>query len=364
MHANNFHLIRFIAAVMVIYGHSYPLMGLGNLDYIQELSAGTFPTAHMGVCIFFSISGYLIAKSLLDSRTLMSYCWKRFLRIMPGLVVVVLFTIFVVGPIATNLPLSDYFSSNATFQYLKVMKIFPAYPDTLPGVFQDIPATNVNGSLWTLAYEVTCYMLLLGFFIILRKYLGYAVLLLFAGVWGSYFLWHDTLLQTHFPLRIIHLNLFDLFNFGLYFVVGSLLYLFRQWLPLKGWIAVVLFLAFVLSYFLSSTLGWLPLSVIGWVRYLFLPYFILYIGFKPPVWRNFEKIGDLSYGLYIYAYPVQQLVATFFLGEGLSVMGMFFISLVGVLPLAWMSWKFIEEPSLRLKNKLSRPYQLQTEQTK
>ncbi|PWJ56012.1 acyltransferase-like protein [Dyadobacter jejuensis] len=151
MHHNNFHLIRFIAAVLVIYGHTYPLMGLGNLDHIQLWSGGLFPTAHMGVCIFFSISGYLIAQSLLGSSTLVQYSWKRFLRIMPGLIVLALFTILLIGPLVTTLSTSGYFHNPDTYAYIRIIKLFPAYPDQLPGVFKELPLSLVNGSLWTLA---------------------------------------------------------------------------------------------------------------------------------------------------------------------------------------------------------------------
>ncbi|PWJ56011.1 hypothetical protein CLV98_112106 [Dyadobacter jejuensis] len=184
-----------------------------------------------------------------------------------------------------------------------------------------------------------------------RKYIAYAVLAIFLAAWGSYLLWHEYLLNNPSPLRFIHLNTFDILNFGLYFLVGSLLYFFRKHLPLKGSIALLLFGAFMISYGLSSGLGWVPLMAIGWVRYIFLPYLIIYLGMQPSIWKSFDKLGDLSYGLYIYAFPVQQVLITFFLAKGLSVMSMFGLALALLLPLAWLSWTFIEKPSLKLKNK-------------
>lgn len=144
---NNFHFLRFLAATLVIYGHSYPLTGRGNLDKLQEWSLGVFPTAHMGVCIFFTISGYLIAKSLHSSTTINNYLWKRLLRLLPGLIVACLITVFIVGPIATELSLKDYFSQKATYRYFRVIKLFPRFDDSLPGVFTTLPSGSINGSM-------------------------------------------------------------------------------------------------------------------------------------------------------------------------------------------------------------------------
>lgn len=350
MHLNNFNFLRFLAAILVIFGHCYPLAGYGNLDYIQALTEGLFPTAHIGVCIFFSISGYLIAKSLISSKSYLSFLWKRFIRIMPGLVVAVLFTVLIIGPLSTTLSLSQYFSSRETLAYLKVIKIFPLYNDSLPGVFKTLPTSMVNGSLWTLAYEVTCYAFLLMGQIIFRKHLKWAVLSIFLLLWGSFFFWHDTLADNPAMIRIIHLNWGALFDFGLYFLVGSLLYFFKDFVSYHWAWLVAAFAIFMLSYILSSKLGVTSLNSIVWVRYVVLPYATISIGFTKGPLNHFGRFGDISYGLYIYAFPVQQLILFWYGPEKISIPEMFLYSLVLVLPLAWLSWKYVEEPALKRKD--------------
>jgi hypothetical protein len=148
-HQNNFHFLRLMAASMVILGHVYPISGRGTFDFIQIWTNGVIPTAHLGVCIFFSVSGYLVTQSLENSSSGWSYLWKRSLRIFPGLIFSTLITILFVGALATTLPLKQYFFNSDTWRYLSVIKLYPSYTDSLPQVFKTNPTTAVNGSLWT-----------------------------------------------------------------------------------------------------------------------------------------------------------------------------------------------------------------------
>lgn len=349
MHANNFHLIRFLAAVLVIFGHSYPLAGYDKPDYIQELTGGLLPAAHIGVCIFFSLSGYLIAKSLAASNNYFHFFIKRLVRILPGLIVAILFTAFVIGPLATTLSLSAYFTNHETYEYLKAVKMYPQYSDSLPGVFKKLPIKLVNGSLWTLAYEVTCYAGLLAAHLLFRKFLKYALLILLLVTWGSFFYWHEYLLTYYTPIRIIHLSWINLLDFGLYFLMGSILFYFKDQIVYNKYILFILFLVFLLSYLLSAILKVTPLESIGWIRYVFLPYAVLFFGFQKGWLNNFGRSGDISYGLYIYSFPLQQLIVLFYGPEIISITEMFLYSLVLTLPIAWLSWHFVEAPSLQLK---------------
>jgi peptidoglycan/LPS O-acetylase OafA/YrhL len=350
MNSNNFHFIRFLAATLVIYGHSYPLTGRGNLDKLQEWSLGVFPTAHMGVCIFFTISGYLIAKSLHSSTTVTNYLWKRLLRLLPGLITACLVTVLIIGPIATELSLADYFNQRATYRYFKIIKLFPRYDDHLPGAFAALPSGSVNGSLWTLAYEFTCYLLLLVAFLVFRKWYKPTLLACFVVLWST-FLWWNPYLVNHpiVSLPVIHLNLSDLLNFGLYFAGGAVFYLYRDHIVYSWKNLFLLFSLLIVAYVLSSTLNFFSLDVIFWVRYLLIIYGILYFGLSKGPLNHFERMGDLSYGLYIYAYPVQQLIVHF-AGSGISIFMMFLLSMLFTLPLAWASWNWIEKPSLGYKS--------------
>lgn len=349
MHANNFHFLRFLAAVFVIYGHCFPLSGRSNFDDLQILTGGLFPTAHMGVCIFFSISGYLIATSLVRSTGYIRFIWKRFIRIMPGLIAATIFTILIVGPLATTLDWKEYFTSMETYRYLKCLKLFPPYPDALPGAFTELPASATNGSLWTLAYEVTCYGILLGGYAIFGKKLKYVSLVLFVLLWSSFLYWQSALDANPITIRFIHLDLGHLINFGMYFLLGSVIFFFQDQIPYKGSIAIALLVLLLAVYYCASVLGLFPLAAIGMIRYLLVPYVVLYLGFKKGPLNKFGDIGDLSYGLYIYAFPVQQLIVQYFWPQEISITEMFIYSLLLTLPLSWLSWKFVEEPTLKLK---------------
>lgn len=155
---NNFHVVRFVAASLVILGHSYDLLGAS--DAIANATGGLIPTALLGVDVFFTVSGYLVTQSLLRSGSYRSFVWKRFLRIYPGLAVCLLVTVFGIGALATSLSLREYFSNPATYRYFDNLTLFPPVTDLLPGVFEGNVRRGVNNSLWTLAYEVTCYGLL------------------------------------------------------------------------------------------------------------------------------------------------------------------------------------------------------------
>lgn len=153
--ANNFDILRLIAASAVIFAHGFSLYGydldsrptdmglvqslLFNFWRYFQIHAGT-----LGVYVFFLISGYLIAGSIIKDPGQWSYWQKRLLRIMPGLVVCIVLTAFVMGPLVTSLPLASYFSASGTYLYLLNITIYKAAYDftaMLPGVFRTHPLT-------------------------------------------------------------------------------------------------------------------------------------------------------------------------------------------------------------------------------
>ena len=156
MRDNAFDTIRLIAALLVIVSHAFPLTG--NLDDpLDWLSGGQASLGHLAVCIFFLISGYLIPASL-DRGTLVRFARKRALRIMPGLVAAVLVCAFILGPLVTAMPRSEYCGAYTTWTFLGNAAFLPVGFE-LPGVFTGNPSPNANGSLWSLNYEVACYVM-------------------------------------------------------------------------------------------------------------------------------------------------------------------------------------------------------------
>ena len=154
---NNFNLLRFVAATLVIWSHSYALLpnGLPSDPSVRVLGFGF---AGIAVNAFFAISGFLIVRSYIQHNNLGIYLQARALRIMPGLVVAVLFCALVVGPLFTSLPLNDYFGNSGVGRFITSNIVMYQRTANLPGVFSENVSAGVNGSLWTLSYEVSMYL--------------------------------------------------------------------------------------------------------------------------------------------------------------------------------------------------------------
>lgn len=331
---NNFNLLRFVAASFVMVSHSYDLSKIAA-EPLSNLT-GYLSFGFLALYTFFCISGFLVTRSWLSDPRFMVFCKKRFLRIFPALVVVVLFNAFVIGPLVTILPLKNYFENPYTISYLKNVFLFPL-SDYLPGVFLSNPMPFVNGSLWTLPIEVSLYVMLLFLGIIglvSRRYAIFFVLI-------ALLLLDRTILQKpeYARMFILTLPVTYVVHLGIFFFVGSLFYLYREILVINRWIIIGALLLMVISFRI-------PYGNI--ICYFALPYLIFCLAFSDiPLLRYFTRKTDVSYGIYIYAFSIQQTLLHFFVFENAIV---FFIrAYILTLVLAFLSWKFIEKPCLRLK---------------
>jgi peptidoglycan/LPS O-acetylase OafA/YrhL len=339
---NNFNLIRLIAAAMVIFGHSYVLTL--QRGYREPMSALTgMEPGPFAVNVFFVISGFLITKSYLNRNKVSTYLVARSLRIFPGLFVAMLFNVLVVGVVFTSLPLWHYVRDQDTWQYILInstlISRFVQLEYDLPGVFATNPfGAAVNGSLWTLPYEVWIYIALLmaGIVGILRS--RKAVNFLFIGF---------LIVNTAIALGLLH-NPFSMLanfvRFATFFGWGVVFYTNRFSIPLSGFIAAPLLII--------AVLGWrTPLS--DPVLFpLALSYAILWLAYIPKgAIRQYNKLGDYSYGVYIYAWPVQQGAVALF--PNILPLQLFGIALPITLFLAVLSWHLVEKPALRAKSRLS-----------
>jgi len=336
---NNFNLIRFCAASGVFISHLYPLSGHGALPPAAVLG-------YVSVNVFFIISGFLVTKSLLDRGGLPRYFRSRILRIFPALIAAVVFSALVVGTAFTSLPAGDYLLHTDTLQYLlrNILLVLPDRPETLPGVFAGEPYSSVvNAPLWTLPYEVELYVLLalLGMPYIYRRtrwtfgMLALALLLL-TGLGMALFV-------TKYSLRAEPVDLgisYDYFRFMAMFGSGALLYLFRDRVRLSTAACIVICVAI-----LAAT-AYRPLFVT--VTYVSLAYLVLYLAYVPGgLLRTFNSIGDYSYGIYIFGYPVQKSVEK--LWPDLGIVTYAVASFTATLLLAMLSWHLIEKRALALK---------------
>jgi peptidoglycan/LPS O-acetylase OafA/YrhL len=272
----------------------------------------------------------------------LDYLEARILRIFPGLFVAVLFSAFVIGPLFTTIELSEYFRATQVYEYVIINstlildKIQLRY--ALPGVFVDNPLWAVNGSLWTLPYEIWMYMalLLLGIGGVLsgRRRTNVILVLLAVALWTSYLFTDQSMVHA------LHQKGANVVRFGSMFLTGSAFYVNRDRVPVQWTVAAVLGLGLLFM--------WRGPYTHTVMIALSLAYVVFWLGFVPAgALRAFNRAGDYSYGLYIYAFPVQQgVIATF---PGMRPLGIFALASIVTLCLAVASWHLVERPMLRRK---------------
>jgi peptidoglycan/LPS O-acetylase OafA/YrhL len=308
---NNFDGLRLIAALLVLVSHQFAVTGRPEPHLFGD-TLGTF-----GVYVFFSISGYLVAKSWHADPSIPRFLARRGLRIWPLLT----FVAVALAALAAALTPLDrqalQLLSNAALVFSDA-RFFP-----------DNPVGRIHGPWWTIKFEVACYLALcaLGLLAGARARWG----LVAAAVAGAAFYFAVGL--DGLPFRRMWL-----IKFGAFFVIGALLFYFPS--LLAGRRAALLAAA--------STL---LLVVTDIALMLLVPLACLWVGLRAwPGLRDAAAFGDLSYGTYLWAWPVQQ-VGVWWLGaaQPLWLLGPF--SVVGTLALAALTWRLIEQPALRLKPK-------------
>lgn len=340
---NNFDVIRFIAASFVIITHSYSLSGLSQKDWLYQITNGSILFSHLGVAIFFVISGYLITQSAISAKNWKGFLWKRLLRLIPGLSVALLFCALIIGPIFTSLNLHNYFVNSSTYRFLLSDFIY-VRNYSLPGVFSNNPVDAVNGSLWTLAYEFTLYILVLFSLLIgilkKRVFLIF-ILMLFFGI--RIYLGDKYFIYNYASPLTLNLNIMFVFEWSFYFLSGMIFFLFKDKKLLDYRIAILLILIYSIFSFIGEK------EILDILNYLLIPYLVFYFAFIPGKLNNFSKYGDFSYGLYIYAFPIQQSIIYLFQNQ-ISVGLLIILSLLSTIPFAILSWHFIEKKALLYKN--------------
>ena len=323
---NGYNRIRLIAALLVLFSHAFPITGA--VEPLERLGLDT-SLGLLSVAAFFVISGVLISASYERSQ-LARFVEKRVMRIMPALAVSVLLCVFLLGPLLTRSP--DYFSQGQTWAYLGRAVFFPTAHE-LPGLFADHPNTAVNGSLWSLLYEVICYV-------------GVAMALCFRakkllviGAWLMSFALARAIPEDAGGGLYYVRTLAELFRF---FGAGMLLYLYRDRIPIRADIglgAALLVLAGAFTPVFEEVC-----AVAGSYAVIALAY----------LWKPLQSSSetDFSYGVYIYAFPVQQAVYQLVGGNwAVNIL----VALPITLGLAALSWYLVERPAMRLNWKAKAP---------
>jgi peptidoglycan/LPS O-acetylase OafA/YrhL len=323
---NSFDGLRLLGATVVLISHSFALTGR------SEPMLGTATLGTVGVYMFFGISGFLITQSWVREPRLGVYVAKRALRILPALIAVLILTAFVIGPLVTTVSLHDYFTSSLPWKF--VAKNVVMLPNgQLPGVFASNPYPfSANGSLWTLTNEVHAYAIvaLLGLAGLYRRRIlavgALAVVVLLCKHFGN-----D---QGH---GIVEPRLM------IAFALGALLYLWRDHVPWQASVAAVLAILTVALAGSKFGVGMLLIAV---------PYLSIYLAYRlPKAGDAITRHGDFSYGLYVWAFPFQQVLAH--LWHSVTPWAMTAICLPATTCAAIASWHLVERPALKLKARVS-----------
>lgn len=326
-----FDYSRLVLALWVILWHNFVLVD-GHARFEPFHDRPIMVLIRVVLPMFFALSGFLVSSSLERTAGLGVFLWHRVLRIFPALTVEVLLSAFVLGPLVTVLPLTAYFSHHAFYTYmLNILGLIHFY---LPGVFLDNPMSAVNGSLWTVPSELECYIAISVLFLlgITRRT---PMLLLVYALGVALLIWY----QIHYnvPIR----PAVDRYNLTLNFIAGMVVYRLRGVLPggvlagLLAFAAEALLLYWPATQPLASFAAAYAIAAFGCLK---LP---------RPKWLFG---GDYSYGLYLYACPIQQTIIHFIgphkFFETLA------ISLVLIPCFAFLSWHGIEKRMLLFKNSL------------
>ncbi|GAA1427345.1 acyltransferase [Microlunatus lacustris] len=334
---NNFDGLRLALALMVVVDH-------GTVMRTSE-HPGTWGRSAIGdfaVDGFFVLSGLLITRSYLKLDSFFRFTWHRVLRIMPGFLVCLVVTALVFAPVAALLTgrtaASAFTESPTAWRYVYGNAALLITQYDIAGLLPDNPTPYVfNGSLWTLSLEALCYGLvgLFGVLAVLRRRRWLVPAL-------AAFLWVLTLLQeAGFEVLIGD----DTLRLVVAFLVGATAWLYADQIPMRGWLALLAAVVLLVS---IATLDNYRLTGIVPAAYI-----LVWLGTCLPWSVSLDR--DLSYGLYIYHWPVLQLLAATTL---VTIPVPLFILLGAVLTgiLAVVSWHAVEHPALRQKNRTLPPW--------
>lgn len=314
MHVNNFNLMRLVLAASVLLIHSYPLSGYDEPVAIRGLGA-------FAVQCFFVISGYLICASALARKSITDFVWKRAVRILPAFIMAYMLSMFLWGQLGN-------FANNPT-PYI------------------------ANGSIWTLPWEGICYAIvafvaafaLLTTSVVNSVYATCLILMLLSGA-GA------------FGLNTVSTNLLFLF------LSGAVIKMNEKNLNIKkvGLFSVLFIIFLFIQYtgeMFRNAAQSIPLVfgpditypvVKQFFYFALIPYAVIYLGgFTRPL--PFTK-DDYSYGIYVYAWPVQQTIVwqAMQMGYALTPMELFASASIVTFGLAFMSWHLVERQMLKLKS--------------
>ncbi len=345
-----FDFLRVVLATSVVAWHCDPLLtgGAGVLD----TSWGVWFVGYAILTMFFALSGLLIAGSALR-HTAGNFLLNRGLRIFPALIVEVILSAFILGPLVTSLAPAEYFSSATTWHYLT--NVFGLVNFQLPGVFSSHPLDLVNLALWTIPYELACYVFMT--VVMVTGFRRHPNVVFFCGI--AVVIVGLVAVALAIPVEapgfghkiLSHLFTSNRSRVFVGFTTGVAMYVWRHRIPYSVWLLTCALLVCVgIAAFGPGDR--LTYPVVNLLAPPALVYLTAYIGVSDfPTLPVFHR-GDYSYGIYLYGFPIQQVILNVFpwIRHGYVL---FALSFPVIVLFSIFSWHVIEKPVLRLRKQFS-----------
>ena len=332
---NNFTALRLALALAVIVSHAFSITS-GSLENEPLMRSTGFTLGEHAVNGFFAVSGFLVTMSF-DRRGWRDYVVARALRIVPALVAATLVTALALGPALTRLPLAQYFADPALWRFIALTPTTFKSATALPGLFSDNVFPYPMGTVWTLKYEMLCYIgvFAAGLAGLMRQRIVALGLIaaLFVAIVALDLLHPGAGKATQTSLRLPFL-----------FAAGGVLYLWSDRLSVSAIVAAAL---------LAAT--WLAAGTPLYKALLFAfeGYGVIWLALAPGLSHPaLEPHADLSYGTYLYGWPVQQTLVQLF--PGAAALSLLPLAVAISLIVAALSWYVVEKPALSLKARLVR----------
>jgi peptidoglycan/LPS O-acetylase OafA/YrhL len=345
--SNSLDFLRFVLAAFVLVTHGFDLAGAGH-DPLARATGFQESFARLAVGGFFALSGFLIARSYASTSSIWRFVWRRALRIMPGFWVCLIVTVLVFAP-------AIYWIENRTFDGFLSMSgpslagyLFNNFTTridqhTIGTLLRTAPLSNaINGSLWTLYNELRCYLIVavLGLLGATRERRWLFPMLL-AGLFALHLFY---VAQGDAPATELPVLRPSFVSQLCYFFGGATLWAYADRVSMRAPVVLAVVGAVLATWLFGAY--YRLFDVLAW------PYLLLWLGAKLPITR-WARFGDFSYGLYIYAFPLQQMLVI--LGVGAFGLGaLVAASFVATMIFAIPSYHLIEAPALRLKDAFAR----------
>lgn len=325
---NALNAIRLVLASTVIFAHAWPLGGWAGVP-----SVGGFSIGEWAVNAFFAISGFLILRSRTRSA-LPGFVLRRFLRIYPAYITATIVIAFGFAPVAVMVLGEPSWNVTSSVEFVLRNLFLKILQDDIPGTVDNVPLPGVwNGSFWTLAYEFACYLLVGVLVALLRQR---SVLL--GGVVVGMVLCSFGALALEADVIAVPAALAVAFRPTAFFLGGAVVFLVAERLPARAWFAGAMALVLVAGAVtdLMVLLAPIPLAVLCILAGMWLRG-------DPLTARH-----DISYGVYLYGWPVGQVVAHVLVAPSTEPWAIAGVTILASVPFAVASWLLVERPTMRL----------------